>query len=412
VKGPIDMPTKTCVFGHPWRPETTQIRGTRRACLVCKALRSYAMPLSTPMATAAASRAVINYIQWMVDRGYTQIGPVVPGSVSVAAVLQGVSAATQMAAMVTPTMVSEAEAEITTAEAEIEEVVAEVVQAVKPLKQHRYRPNPELVDLWNAAKQIAPSAPVNILLVGPSGSGKTEGVRYLAETEGVPFTKIDAASMVDAESWFGTREVEVEQGASVTKYQPSVFVDAIQQPGIILIDEVNRVRDNERQVLLPLLDGTRQVMNPLNGQPVRRHPECYVFMAGNVGLQYTGTHAIDPAFTSRAVIFEFDYIPQDQERDILIEATGIDRGTAILLARFAGDARNKSKSDPDFQPVSTREVLEAAKLISRGLDASRAVKYAILNAASADGGAQSQRAVLETLWTGIGGNMARKAPRP
>src|SRR6185503_13539156 len=43
--------------------------------------------------------------------------------------------------------------------------------------------------------------PPALFFVGPSGSGKTEGARYIAESAGVDFTKVDAPAMTDPESW-------------------------------------------------------------------------------------------------------------------------------------------------------------------------------------------------------------------
>lgn len=269
---------------------------------------------------------------------------------------------------------------------------------------HKYVPMPQLIETWGAVTNAAASGaqPFNMIFLGPSGSGKTEGGAFLAALVGLPFTKIDCASMTDPESWFGTREViESEGGVSVTDYRPSAFVLAIQEPGVLLLDEVNRVGDTVRNILLPLLDGTHQVTNPLTGDVVVKHPRCFVIMTGNRGLNFTGTFAIDPALMSRSLVVPFDYPPQAAEIEIAIEASGCDREVAELFVRFAVDSRLQARTNEDMNPVSTREVLAACKLVKHGASLDLAADVVVMNAASDEGGAGSMQQKLRSLWVGI-----------
>ncbi len=271
------------------------------------------------------------------------------------------------------------------------------------LSSHAYRPIPGLIELWTAVTKSAEDGadPINLMFLGPSGCGKTVGARFLASLVGLPFTKVDAAAMTDPESWFGTREVTVQDGVSVTTYRPSSFVQAIERPGVLLIDEMNRVKDEHRNVTLPLLDDTHRVTNPLTGDVVIRDPYCFVIMTGNRGLQFTGTYAIDPALMTRAAVVEFDYADEASEMLIAQEATGCDEETARLFVRFATESRSRAKTDPDFAPISTREVMKACQLVSKGLSTDLAATYVILNGASPEGGPQSIRQSLANIWAGI-----------
>lgn len=267
---------------------------------------------------------------------------------------------------------------------------------------HEYVPMPELAQLWHAVVTGAKTRPAaNLIFVGPSGSGKTDGARYLAALVGLPFTKVDAASMTDPEAWFGTREIVVENGVAVTRYLPSAFVESIQKPGLTLIDEVTRVRDEHRNVLLPLLDATRSVMNPLTGEVIQRHPQNFIVMAGNVGLHFTGTNAIDPAFLTRALTVEFDYIDSETEQRVVRDASGCDAEAALVFVKFANETRAKAKVDDQFVPISTRELIEAGRLVKDGLTRDLAVKFTVFNAASGEGGSSSIRQELQNIWNGV-----------
>lgn len=279
---------------------------------------------------------------------------------------------------------------------------ADTVTDADVANSHEYVPMKDLVELWHAVVTGAKTRPAgNLMFVGPSGSGKTDGARYLSALVGLPMTKVDAASMTDPEAWFGTREITVSEGVAVTSYRPSSFVDALQKPGVVLIDEVNRVRDEHRNVLLPLLDATRSVTNPLTGETIVRHPQCFIIMAGNVGLRFTGTSAIDPAFMTRALTIEFDYIDSTSEARIVHEASGCDEDSARVFVRFATETRAKANIDSEFTPISTRECIEAGRLVASGLSRDLAVKFVVLNAASSEGGTSSIRQELQNLWNGV-----------
>ncbi len=269
---------------------------------------------------------------------------------------------------------------------------------------HEFVPDKDLVRLFETALNNTfkrGKAPANFLLFGPSGSGKTAFASYMAASAGMPLTKVDAASMVDPESWFGTREVVEENGTSVTKYVPSSFVKSIEQPGFTFIDEMNRARDEDRNVLLPLMDGTGRVTNPLTGESVIRHPHNFIVMAGNRGMQFTGTSAVDPAFMTRSYVWEFDYIGEADEQRIAIEATGCSAEDAHVFARFAAETRQRARGNADFPPISTREVLKALDMTAGGAPKDLAAKATILNGASNEGGDSSIRAELEAIWTGV-----------
>lgn len=268
---------------------------------------------------------------------------------------------------------------------------------------HAYVPGARLLEVWGAMTNgVSKGKPAgNLMFLGPKGCGKTEGAHFLASTIGLPFVKIDAASMTDPESWFGTREVVNEGGVSVTKYNPSLFALMLEQPCVMLIDEMNRAKDTDRNVLIPVLDKTRRVMNPLTGDVIHRHPRCFIIMSGNQGLSFTGTYAIDPAFISRSLTQRFDFVSQVDEIQIAKEATGCDDEVATLFVRFASDTRAKARLDPDFEPISTREVLEACQLVVDGASLDTAAYATVIDAASPEGGTASVQMQLESIWTGI-----------
>lgn len=242
---------------------------------------------------------------------------------------------------------------------------------------------------------------MQMMFLGPSGSGKTRGAEHLASMIGADFVKVDATSMTDPESWFGTREVIARDGVPVTVYRPSTFVQAIQRPCVLLIDEVNRIRDEHRNNLLPFFDHTHRATNPLTGEEIVKHPDCVVIMSGNRGLQFTGTYAVDPALMTRALIIDFAYQPAEIEERIAVDATQCDPSVAKLFVRFANETRSRASTDPDMIPVSTREVIAACRLVAKGLNVDLAASVAIVNGASDEGDAGGVKQRLIQIWAGI-----------
>jgi MoxR-like ATPase len=279
---------------------------------------------------------------------------------------------------------------------------AELAPDDEVLHSHEYIPLPELLELERTMAKAAQRRPAGAMLfTGPSGSGKTDAARDFAARVGLPFTKVDAASMTDPEAWFGTRELVVQDGVAVTEYRPSAFVTSIQQPGVTLIDEVTRVTDKHRNIVLPVIDHTRAVLNPLTGEMVQRHPMNFIIMAGNVGMAFTGTSTIDPAFYTRARHMEFDYLDEENERRVVQDASGCTDEDAYVLVKFAADTRAKAKVNPDHSPCSTRQLIEMANDVADGMTRDLAVKLSVLNNASDEGAPQSVRGELVAIWAGV-----------
>lgn len=284
----------------------------------------------------------------------------------------------------------------------VEPTAAREVQTVgKRDIGHTYHADPKLVRLWQAILKSAERGDHLVLaLHGPRGSGKTDGVEHLADLADRPLVKIDAKSMVDAEAWFGTRGAV--EGS--TFYHPSEFVKALQMRSVIYIDEYTRVTNEVRDVLNPLTDGSRTVMNPITGDRITMHPEAMIIFGGNVGYKYTGVFDVDPATTSRLSVFNIDYPEQEIEKSILREHAGITEGEANRLVALAAETR----INPQLEPVSTRQLVQAAILIRDGLSETEAVEAKIINASSDQGDGKSLRARLATLWGGIASTDAPK----
>lgn len=161
----------------------------------------------------------------------------------------------------------------------------------------------------------------NTLLLGPTGFGKTELVFHIAKELGVPLTIFDMGTMTDPiMGLVGTNTIQVENGVTVSKFVKSRFSEVIQQPGIVLLDELSRASLQANNLLFPCLDFRRELNMEYafnDSAPIKVHPQCIFFATANVGSQYSGTSKIDRALLDRFMLIEMDSLKKNQIQNII-----------------------------------------------------------------------------------------------
>ena len=161
----------------------------------------------------------------------------------------------------------------------------------------------------------------NTLILGPTGYGKTELVHNMAEHLGVPITIFDMGTMTDPiMGLVGTNTIQVEDGSTVSRFIKSRFSQAIQRPGIILLDELSRASLQANNLLFPCLDFRRELSMEYafnDAEPIKLHPECVIFATANIGSQYSGTNKMDRALLDRFILIEMDTLATSQIKEVI-----------------------------------------------------------------------------------------------
>ena len=206
---------------------------------------------------------------------------------------------------------------------------------------------------------------VNILLTGPQGSGKSTLARAIAARYARCFAEIEVGLISEAAELFGS--LTLVDGNTV--FQESLFSKAIQIPNCIVhLQEINRGESDR------VLNGIFSVLDP--DQRAIYHPESsrllkvaegVIFVASmNEGAQYIGTLPFDAALRDRFTVrIELDYPDTSTEAGIIKDKSGCSFTDAQILARAA--ARLRGNKDYKGLPVSTRSLIAAGQMVSRGI---------------------------------------------
>lgn len=211
----------------------------------------------------------------------------------------------------------------------------------------------------------------NTMLVGPSGTGKTELVLLLGKRLGLPVKVYDMGAMHDPMTQLlGTHRLVEKDGNTVSAFEYAQFVRDIQQPGIILLDELSRAPLMTDNILFPCLDSRRELAVEMAGENearrVKVHPDVIFIATANVGAEYTGTMSLDRALVSRFFPVELDWMPEDVESDLLAKRFRIRRDDARMITKKANKIRKMYRDGEISTEVSVRDTVRAARQVSFG----------------------------------------------
>jgi len=213
----------------------------------------------------------------------------------------------------------------------------------------------------------------NVLLTGDAGTGKTSSARNYAATHQLPFVTIECTQQIDQSITQG-RFVPTGKGSEAI-WRYSQLATAIQQPSVILINELTRMTPKAASLFLRLLQERELVIEPMN-QVIKVHPDVLFIADQNTGYGYTGTSKQDAALVDRFNIkVEFAY-------DTAIEKKFIPSPT---LLEFATAIRSAAELNDEFSvPMSTR-ILQNFVRQAKALGMKFAVESMLNNYPKSDG---------------------------
>jgi len=239
-------------------------------------------------------------------------------------------------------------------------------------------PEPDYIlpDEYGLVKKLIKNK-VNVLLSGPAGCGKTRMVREIARTLGKEFFTISFAGGLRYAQVFGSTHLVGGSSAWV----PGPLLQAVQKPGVVLIDEIFGAESDVSLGLNGMLEpDTRSVLTPIG--EIKVHPECAIVACANTigrsaNKQYTGAQRTDDSLLDRFVLVTMTY---SKKVEIAIaEKMVTKQETRERILSWVWELRVKISAENIAFDPSTRRMINTFKLVNFKVPVKVALELTFLN---------------------------------
>ncbi len=237
----------------------------------------------------------------------------------------------------------------------------------------------------------------NMASTGDPGCGKTEFYKQFGARVGLPVHVIPFdGSLTRAEIIGSFRQVPTANGPA-TPFVLGLIPRLIQQPCIIVIDEIDQADPDIQYMLHPVYEGKGLTINEDAGRFIPRHEHCYIVAAGNTkgrgssnGLTNVKFEMSEATRDRFSYWVDFTYLPESKESETIQKKTSLDKASADKIVKIASQIRKGYQEGQVEQPCSLRQLLDVAGLVpeftDRGIDQgiAIAVKTVIMGRANPD----------------------------
>lgn len=211
-----------------------------------------------------------------------------------------------------------------------------------------------------------------LLLKGPTGTGKSRFVEYMAhvlEKKLITISCHEETSSTDLVGRF------IIKGAE-TVWLDGPLTTAVREGAFLYLDEVAEARPDVIVAIHSLTDHRRELFIDKLGETVKAHADFMLIASFNPGYQ-RGFKELKPSTRQRFIALSFDYPDAKIETEIVINESGVDGDIAKKLVAIGRKIRNLTELGLT-ETVSTRLLVDAAKLIHSGLPKRLSVNVAVV----------------------------------
>lgn len=213
---------------------------------------------------------------------------------------------------------------------------------------------------------------IPFLLKGPTGTGKSRFIEYMAYKLNKKLITISCHEETSSTDLIGRYIIK---GAE-TIWLDGPLTTAIKEGAIIYLDEIAEARPDVIVAIHSLTDHRRELFIDKLGETVKADNDFMLVASFNPGYQ-KGFKELKPSTRQRFIATSFTYPEAKIEADILVNETGIELDIAKKLVNIATKIRNLTELGL-AETVSTRLLVDAAKLIHSGLPKRLSVEVAVV----------------------------------
>lgn len=213
---------------------------------------------------------------------------------------------------------------------------------------------------------------IPVLLKGPTGTGKSRFVEYMAAVLDKKLITISCHEETSSTDLIGRFIIK---GAE-TVWLDGPLITALKEGAIIYLDEFAEARPDVMVAIHPLTDHRREMYIDKLNETVKAHEDFMLVASFNPGYQ-RGYKELKPSTRQRFTAISFKYPAAKIETEILVNETGVEADTAGKLVKIADKIRNLKELGLT-ETVSTRLLVDAAKLIHSGLPKRLSVRTAVI----------------------------------
>jgi nitric oxide reductase NorQ protein len=213
---------------------------------------------------------------------------------------------------------------------------------------------------------------IPFLLKGPTGTGKSRFIEFMAHKLDKKLITISCHEETSSTDLIGRFIIK---GAE-TIWLDGPLTTAIKEGAIIYLDEIAEARPDVIVAIHSLTDHRRELFIDKLGETVKAHNDFMLVASFNPGYQ-KGFKELKPSTRQRFIATSFAYPEAKIEAEILVNETGIELDIAKKLVNIAAKIRNLTELGL-AETVSTRLLVDAAKLIHSGLPKRLSVEVAVV----------------------------------
>lgn len=231
-----------------------------------------------------------------------------------------------------------------------------------------YRSVGKEVELFEAAY----ASRMPMMLKGPTGCGKTRFIEHMAWRLHRPLVTVACHEDMTASDLVGRFLLD----AQGTVWHDGPLTLAVRYGGICYLDEIVEARQDTTVVIHPLTDDRRILPLEKKNELVHAHPDFQLVISYNPGYQSI-LKDLKESTKQRFGGIEFNYPNPAIEAEIVAHEAGIDSALADKLVKIGIRSRNLKGHGLD-EGASTRMLIQAARLIARGVALPAACEVALV----------------------------------